>query len=119
MSGPVTGPSQNAVELDLSWHEGDPISLAWSVEADDGTTPIDWGGVYAVQVRKAQSKTSPLLGTLSLHGNFVGIVTEFALVATVLESVGIPAGVWYYDAQQENGPTRFRGRVTVTAEVTG
>lgn len=113
MSDCVDEVSQNAFVLHLAWHEGDPISLEFTAE------DVDWSGPYQLQVREAQDRTSTLLATLTMSGTYVNPDTDFVITASAGVSATVPAGEWYYDAQQVGGITRLRGRVRVTAQVTG
>lgn len=109
MPGPTL--SQDAEELNLSWVEGDPVSLAFNV-AD-----IDWSGGYILQIRaRANPAASPLLMDLIVTANYVAPDTEFLLASTaVLNTLG--PGKYKYDMQQVNGLTRLRGTVIVVAQV--
>lgn len=113
---------QQPIRVDLSWHQGDPISLQFLVEV------LNWDGAYQLQVRRGQDKTATLLATLDCHGDYnaahsfggySGPGTLFTIAGDAGKSAGVPSGEWYYDAQQVGGVTRFGGRVRVTAEVTG
>lgn len=111
---------QYAVPLDLGWHEGDPISLEFTVESDQSPAEdVDWSGVYRVQIRKAQARTSQLLAVLDMYGDHVGLTTVFTIAGDLADSAQVPAGEWHYDAQLVNGITRFAGKVIVQAQVTG
>lgn len=113
---------QYPFSLDLGWWQGDPISLQVLARV------VNWDGAYQLQVRRAQDRTSGLLATLDCHGDYnaahvfgtySGPGTLFTILGDVADSAGVPAGEWYYDAQQVGGITRFAGRVRVRAQVTG
>lgn len=113
---------QYPFRLDLGWHEGDPISLQFVAEV------VNWDGAYQLQVRTAQDREAPLLATLDCHGDYnaahvfgsySGPGTLFTIAGDAADSAGVPAGDWFYDAQQVGGVTRFSGQVKVTAQVTG
>ena len=116
MANPIV--EQYAVKLDLGWVEGDPISLAWTMENDDGTD-LDWSGTYRVQIRTKPDKTARLLATLDMYGDHVGLTTVFTIAGDTADSAGVSTGTWYWDAQLVGGTTRFSGQVLVQPQVTG
>lgn len=102
----------------IGWRQGDPISLETTIRDKDGEA-LDWSGVYRIQVKRQRALNAELLGTLSGHGEVVGLTTRFTFTADANVSAEIPAGHWYYDAQQVGGITRLWGDVYVQPGVTG
>ena len=104
--------SQDAESLNLEWVEGDPISLAFTVQA------VNWSGTYQAQVRQQPRADSDVLISLTVSATYDAPDTDFTLTATAVASAGVPAGEYVWDLQQVGGVTRLRGKVRVTPQVT-
>ena len=102
--------SQDAAVLGLEWVEGDPLSLAFSVE------DVDWSGSYTAQVRGRASDDAVLL-TLTVVATYSAPNTGFVLSATAVANTVTP-GTHVWDLQLTGGVTRLRGSVVVRAQVT-
>lgn len=105
--------SQDAVELDLEWVAGDPVTLSFIVK------DVDWSGTYVSEIRMRQNPTAQLLGTLTVSAVFTaGVGTAFTLTMIKANSELVPAGSWAWDMEQVGGVTRLRGTVHVVQQVT-
>lgn len=118
--------SQDATELDFRWHEGDPLSLAFVVNA------VDLAGSYTQQIRRTAGAADVLLtltwtatevtdyDILDVTGAVVSTVTGTLFTTSLAAASNTLLGGFQYvhDIQQSGGVTRFKGKVSVTAQVT-
>lgn len=105
--------SQEAEDLNLKWHEGDPVSLAFTVKG------VDWSGDYKAEIRAQKNLVSPVVKELAVTAVLQGVDTAFTLAMSAADSAAIVAGrPWYWDLQQVGGVTRLQGQVLIDAQVT-
>lgn len=101
--------SQEAEELNLQWVANDPVDV--SMVALD----VDWSGTYKAEVRDQPNTRGRLLAALDVTATLVDTDTHFRFV--LADSSTVPNG-GFWDCQQDDGPTRFAGRVIVVQSVT-
>jgi hypothetical protein len=115
---PDTSISQEAVEIPggFTWTEGDPVSLAWLVNAD-------WSGTYDAQIRVAHNSTSTMLTEFTVTAEYDTLEypdkTLFTMTLSAAESQFVPAGKTYFtDIQEIGGTTRAWACIHVKHQVT-
>lgn len=104
----------SAGKLDLSWSQGDPVSIEFTVPDMAG----EWGTTLQAQVRGGNSSSSTLLGSFTVAAVVAGADVEITLTMTSAESSGVPTGRYWWDMQEVAGVTRLGGRVHVKGSVT-
>lgn len=102
--------SQDAIQINLEWIAGDPVTLSFVVA---GT---DWSGTYTSHIRNRRNPSSTLIAELTVTATFDGTDTEFML--SLANSTQIPEGTYYWDCQAVGGKTFFSGSVNVKPQVT-
>jgi len=99
----------------FSWKQSDPVNKV--VIARDGVAH-GWLGNYQAQLREAPDSSAPLVGAFTVTAIADGPDVRLDFVLTEAESTAIPTGSYYWDAQQEGGPTRLTGTADVLADIT-
>jgi hypothetical protein len=110
----MTAISQEAQQIGpFAWTAGDPVSLAWRVNAD-------WSGDYKSQIRTGRAPDATMVGEFTVTADYDAIeeTTLFVMELTESESELILAGKYFCDVQQVNGVTRVWGQVIVSKQVT-
>lgn len=97
--------SQNAIDLELQWYAGDPVSLSWVV------LDVDWSGTYTAGVYNGAS----LLAAPVITATYSAITGDTTFVATLSDAASdaVPAGLWAWKCRETAGLTRFAGAVRV------
>jgi hypothetical protein len=114
VAGAVPVPATSG-SVPFSWRQSDPVNKV--VIARDGVAH-GWLGVYQSQLRSSPDSSAPLIGTFTVTATAVGPDVRLDFVLTEAESIAIPTGSYYWDAQQEGGPTRLTGTADVLADIT-
>ena len=100
--------SQDAIDLELGWYKGDPVSLSFKV------LDVDWSGTYTAGVYK-DATAATLLQALTVSATYSAVTgdTTFTLTMSDADSDNVAGGLWYWKCRQQNGLTRFAGPVRV------
>jgi hypothetical protein len=102
--------SQDAIDLELKWYKGDPVSLSWKV------LDVDWSGTYTAGVYK-DATAATLLQAITISATYSAVTGDTTFTATIsdADSDNVGAGLWYWKCRQTAGLTRFAGAVRVDA----
>jgi hypothetical protein len=114
-SGPPLPTPTTSGSVPFAWRQSDPVAKV--VIARDGVAH-GWLGVYQSQIREAPDSSAPLVGTFTVTATAEGADVRLDFVLTEAESAAIPPGSYYWDAQQDGGPTRLTGTADVLADIT-
>lgn len=96
--------TQEATELNLTWSEGDDVSLSVIVE------DADWSGTYTGVVRDKADPSSTQMLVLTVSASYSAPDTTFTISNT--NTSDVPAGTYYWSAKTST-ITRFFGTVIV------
>lgn len=113
VDAPTVRTSSQLVRFD--WIEADQVSRFVLVR--DGVAK-GWLGSYKAELRTEPNSSAPLVATFTVQADPEGPDVRLMFGLDPAASASVPAGTYYWDAQQIGGPTRLQGTATVAAQVT-